>query len=557
MSTPSITPISLPTFVLGEQASASTYLEALQSLVNQGTLTLSELGNTNTTTLIDLNRRMSAIDAHRQRANRLGTYGIYANFSVGDMFSVDQTQSSATVRIDSQSSTLKQRPNFVTASVASTVFSSNIGTVQTLDDTNTLWTVTTSGAIPTGSFSITLDNPVNLNVIVVDISAISSTPVMTASASSDGVNYTQATSIDLSGYTVSAWFPSMDVKYFTLQITPVMADTPNGYSFTFGLTNFNATGIEYSLQSFLMMNSLTFIPESSQAMLITDTTPRISYYLSLTPEGSAQAPFVEVTPNTPIPLPGTSVISIQNVSDVSLEYSTFLNGLSLTPGQFVVPTIPNGFAYQAPYGGVLQATGEPRWPTTPGLMIVSGTAELISYPNGTFMSRTLYPLGMIVRPSVDNGFVYQVTSAGTTGSEEPSWPTTIGATVSSFGEGRPAIFTCEYAGILCTELPLNTYLNTVHVVSDATGETIDLAPGLVPSYGAQQNLLGTYIGLVEGSSGWQPYIISSNPFANFGSSYTITYTCGPATITAALQVKFDTEDIASSPVFYGATLQEY
>lgn len=42
----------------------------------------------------------------------------------------------------------------------------------------------------------------------------------------------------------------------------------------------------------------------------------------------------------------------------------------------------------------------------------------------------VYTLGMIRRPTVDNGLRYEVTTAGTSAGVEPTWPTTIGATVT-------------------------------------------------------------------------------------------------------------------------------
>lgn len=45
------------------------------------------------------------------------------------------------------------------------------------------------------------------------------------------------------------------------------------------------------------------------------------------------------------------------------------------------------------------------------------------------LADAVYGVGQYVRPSVFNGFVYKATVAGTTGGAEPAWPTTIGATV--------------------------------------------------------------------------------------------------------------------------------
>ncbi|AMK18694.1 DUF2163 domain-containing protein [Sphingobium sp. MI1205] len=52
--------------------------------------------------------------------------------------------------------------------------------------------------------------------------------------------------------------------------------------------------------------------------------------------------------------------------------------------------------------------------------------------------------GNFVRPSVFNGYHYSCSAAGTTGGSEPSWPTTLGATVSDGG----ATWTCVKAATI-------------------------------------------------------------------------------------------------------------
>jgi len=49
---------------------------------------------------------------------------------------------------------------------------------------------------------------------------------------------------------------------------------------------------------------------------------------------------------------------------------------------------------------------------------------------GVWVTATAYSLGDFRRPVTENGFRYEVTTAGTTGGAEPVWPTTIGTTVA-------------------------------------------------------------------------------------------------------------------------------
>ena len=46
-----------------------------------------------------------------------------------------------------------------------------------------------------------------------------------------------------------------------------------------------------------------------------------------------------------------------------------------------------------------------------------------------WQASTAYSLGDAARPVTRNGFVYEVTTAGTSGGSEPTWPTTPGNTV--------------------------------------------------------------------------------------------------------------------------------
>lgn len=47
----------------------------------------------------------------------------------------------------------------------------------------------------------------------------------------------------------------------------------------------------------------------------------------------------------------------------------------------------------------------------------------------------------VVRPSAANGYEYACTQAGETGSQEPKWPTTVGAAVND----GSAVWTCQVA----------------------------------------------------------------------------------------------------------------
>jgi hypothetical protein len=146
-------------------------------------------------------------------------------------------------------------------------------------------------------------------------------------------------------------------------------------------------------------------------------------------------------------------------------------------GAFVVPTTVNGYAYKATTYGIT-AAGEPSWPTTLTNTVVDGgiTWECVNAPTPHHSDRsnfadkvianghnqnsislaittnstigtevdsvmaapaweadTAYILDDDVTPVIVNGFRYVCTSAGTTGSVEPTWPMIIGNTVNDGG----------------------------------------------------------------------------------------------------------------------------
>jgi hypothetical protein len=58
-----------------------------------------------------------------------------------------------------------------------------------------------------------------------------------------------------------------------------------------------------------------------------------------------------------------------------------------------------------------------------------GSTIIVGFQPAKWTGTTVYGLGQQVVPTTLNGFVYEVTTAGTSGGGEPTWPTTIGGTV--------------------------------------------------------------------------------------------------------------------------------
>jgi hypothetical protein len=110
------------------------------------------------------------------------------------------------------------------------------------------------------------------------------------------------------------------------------------------------------------------------------------------------------------------------------------------PGGWARPSVQNGYYYTSDRRGVAGSV-EPTWPTTIGATVTeTGGAGIVwtcagtddrSFQPSAWTANTVYILGNVRRPTVYNGgFTYEVLVAGTSGATEPTWPTTIGNTVT-------------------------------------------------------------------------------------------------------------------------------
>lgn len=81
------------------------------------------------------------------------------------------------------------------------------------------------------------------------------------------------------------------------------------------------------------------------------------------------------------------------------------------------------------YFGSAESTGTRTLQATsnPGVDQISLTP---TYAIADWAATTAYSLGDSARPTTPNGYRYEVTTAGTSGGSEPTWPTTIDSTVT-------------------------------------------------------------------------------------------------------------------------------
>jgi len=86
----------------------------------------------------------------------------------------------------------------------------------------------------------------------------------------------------------------------------------------------------------------------------------------------------------------------------------------------------------------------------------------------TWAASKAYSLGDFVVPSTVNGYIYECTTAGTSGTAEPTWPTTVGTTVTD----NTAVWTCRSPNLVGSAI--DTKLSEMYSFDTAL---VDIATG--------------------------------------------------------------------------------
>jgi len=91
------------------------------------------------------------------------------------------------------------------------------------------------------------------------------------------------------------------------------------------------------------------------------------------------------------------------------------------------------------------------------LISFAGVATKILNTYTAWTATTVHALGVFRRPTVENSLYYEVTTAGTTNATQPTWPTTIGDTVTD----GTIVWTCRahYGGLPAAHIPTPVFIN--------------------------------------------------------------------------------------------------
>ena len=118
----------------GDQGSRSQMVGNLEELRARGQAVIESLFSIQLETLLEVQKRLSALNGRRQRAFRVPSPDLAARFLVSDFLGTDQAQTTGSVRIDSASATLRERAESGQINIKSTRFSTSSGTIQKAGD---------------------------------------------------------------------------------------------------------------------------------------------------------------------------------------------------------------------------------------------------------------------------------------------------------------------------------------------------------------------------------------------------------------------------------------
>lgn len=284
----------------GEISSSRKFLAVLAEMQATGQQVLDDLEKTRSQTLFRFEQGLGALNSRRQRALRVLSPDIACKFVTADLLDIDPARTSATIRADSGSAVLRQRNHQSEASVRSTVFSSDAGSVETL---NRMYRVhMPDGGAPTGRFDLQLSQEAAVSLVVLDMVMLPSDPSVRVLLSADGVSWNEADSVSRNGYRINAWCQSQPVRYLRVLVHPTHPDTLGGTTFTFGMTDVRVLAVDHYLYSELCTRGVPFVPVTGQLRFMAD--PGLEYYL-----GFGESQLFKVAPGEVVAVPGIQTVT--------------------------------------------------------------------------------------------------------------------------------------------------------------------------------------------------------------------------------------------------------
>jgi hypothetical protein len=186
------------------------------------------------------------------------------------------------------------------------------------------------------------------------------------------------------------------------------------------------------------------------------------------------------------------------VGGTTTDYPLTYAGWSATTGYAVGTIIApgNGHAYTVTTAGT-SGTTQPTWPTASSGTVSDGLT------GSNWLSSHAYSVGTIVKPSPANGHLYKAISAGTSGLTQPAFPTGSGATIN---DPSPAVWAASTSYAVGANIGANGHMYTVSVggISGASAPTWPTGSGATvtdANYATWNNKFNYSLGAVIVPSG--------------------------------------------------------
>jgi len=201
-------------------------------------------------------------------------------------------------------------------------------------------------------------------------------------------------------------------------------------------------------------------------------------------------------------LNGYTIDSSGTVESVEKARQWWVTGTQYELGDTVIPRTHAGTIYYYTVSAIsgLRKSGsiEPTWSTTIGNTVVDNditwTCTALYDGGKKWRSSTAHTVGDIVVPTTENALWYKCVDAGTTGGSEPTWPLTIGDTVTDNG----IVWECGgyYGGFPSPHIPQPVMLDGYMTL-------------------AEQNSVDIYNSWINNPYSWNPLdFVSAESFAD-------------------------------------------
>ena len=426
-------------FADGQESSRSALIGVMQPMVDTGQQIVDTMEELRIGALLQVQRGLSRLIGYRGQALRAPAAGLAATFLVSDLQNTDQTQTTATVRADSASVSLRERKSPTNSVIKSLSFSSDSGTVEQF---GSLYRVmATTGEPPVGTFDIQLTARALMSFLVIDYAPTPSSPNVAISVSADGVTYNSVTQTSTSGYSLSAWFSPQEVQYVQVVFSPTHPDDLGGMSYTFGITDLYAYAVSFELQSSWCSLPIPVTPESDSWVFQAQAVDGLMYFLSF--DGGSS--WMEVTPGQTVAVP-----DVVNVS-VSTTVQSLWNTGPILVGQ-LDQQLPDGYFPSSVE--IVDVNGN-AVPLAPGLGVaVSGLTNQYIVPAGSLESTgVMGPTGA----TGPTGPIYALAPTGPTGAENLYL---LPCTTDELGETFQLSYSYRPSALGYIEATLNVQLNT-------------------------------------------------------------------------------------------------